>query len=127
MIIKDNKTLKDIQEEFHGKFPFLKIEFYDQPHESGKGSPLLKTLDPGLKVGAVRTRKVTGEFRIAPEMTVAELEGRFASDYGLNLQVFRRSGNLWMQTSATDSWTLEKQNRKGGSSEASYKKMHDEE
>jgi hypothetical protein len=50
-------------------------------------------------------------------MTVAELERLFVENFGLNAQVFRRSGTLWLQTSATDNWTLAEQNRKGGHSE----------
>lgn len=30
--INDQKTIADIQEKFQVFFPFLKIEFFDQPH-----------------------------------------------------------------------------------------------
>jgi hypothetical protein len=38
----------------------------------------------------------------------------------MNIQVFRRSGMLWLQTSATDDWTLATQELKGGHSEKIY-------
>ena len=38
----------------------------------------------------------------------------------LNLQVFRKSSDIWLQTSATDHWTLEKQNGKGQRSTIDY-------
>jgi hypothetical protein len=33
--------------------------------------------------------------------------------YGLSVQVFRKSGNVWLETSATDNWTLRQQNNEG--------------
>ena len=40
--------------------------------------------------------------------------------YSLNIQVFRKSADIWLQTSATDHWTLEKQNGKGQRSTLEY-------
>jgi hypothetical protein len=34
-------------------------------------------------------------------------------EFGLCVQVFRKSGNHWIETSLTNSWTLEQQNREG--------------
>ena len=45
-------------------------------------------------------------------MKVAELENAFAKSFGFAVQVFRKSGNVWLQTTATDDWTLEEQNLK---------------
>ena len=46
-------------------------------------------------------------------MTVAELEGKFRNEYGLEVQVSRKSGLLWLETTMTDNWSLEKQNEHG--------------
>lgn len=113
MLIKDEKTLEKIQEEFNEMFPFLKIEFYTGRHASGEGSPAMQQLDPSLTIGESRQKKTEGDLKIAEEMSVAELERQFADRYGLNAQVFRKSGEIWLQTTATDSWSLEEQNRKG--------------
>jgi hypothetical protein len=43
-------------------------------------------------------------------MTVGELEQSFRDIYGLATQVFRKSGNNWIETTETVDWTLEKQN-----------------
>ena len=108
----------EVQEEFQKKFPYLKIEFYAGQHQAGEGSRVEETLDPQLTIGAVRSRRKEGDLYINEALEVRELEKMFAEDYGLNVQVFRQSGHLWMQTSASDHWTLEKQNRKGGHSAA---------
>jgi hypothetical protein len=44
---------------------------------------------------------------------VVELECLFEDQFGLFVQVFRRSGNLWLETTVTDSWSLQKQNEQG--------------
>jgi len=33
--------------------------------------------------------------------------------FGLHVQIFRKSGDLWLQTSKTDEWTIEHQNARG--------------
>lgn len=125
MIIAESKTIQEIQYEFHARFPGLKIEFYSSHHEAGKGSPIKEQLDPQRSLKSLRTKVSEADFLIKPEMTVAEFEQAFHDDFGLNVQVFRKSGNLWMQTTSTDGWTLASQNRKGGSSEQHYKEMND--
>ncbi|MCB0520882.1 MAG: hypothetical protein H6577_14900 [Lewinellaceae bacterium] len=126
MQITDRKTLKDIQQEFSGKFPYLKLEFYKGKHESGAPSPAGKQLDPEKTIGQVRTVHSEGELSIDGHLKVSSLEDRFWEQYGLNVQVFRLSGNLWLQTSTTDQWTLAEQNRKGEHSAEAYKEMHGE-
>lgn len=117
MIISDNKKLKDIQQEFNAKFPHLKIEFYTSHHEDGEGSPVEETINHELTIGKVRTLHIDGDLSIDGHQKVKTFEQNFYDKYGLNVQVFRKSGTLWMQTTHTDDWTLAKQNRKGGHSE----------
>ena len=53
-------------------------------------------------------------------MTVNELEQRFSDVYGLGVQVFRKSGNVWLETTVTDGWTLEQQNKQGESLDKAF-------
>ncbi|MCR9285821.1 MAG: hypothetical protein NXI23_00380 [Bacteroidetes bacterium] len=117
MIITDNKKLKDIQMEFNDKFSHLKIEFYTSGHKGGEGSPVEETLDHNLSIGKVRKIHNEGDLSIDGHQKVSTFEQNFYKTYGLSVQVFRKSGALWMQTTSTDDWTLAKQNRKGGHSE----------
>jgi hypothetical protein len=41
------------------------------------------------------------------------LEGHFSDIYGLDVSIYRQSGKAWLETSATDSWTLAQQNKMG--------------
>ena len=113
MVISDEKKLKDIQAEFSKKFPYLKIEFYAHEHASGEGSPEKEHLDLEQTVGEVRSIHNRGELSIDGHLKVKTLEKNFAEQYGLFVQVFRRSGQLWLQTISTDEWTLTAQDRQG--------------
>jgi hypothetical protein len=124
MRIADDMTLLDIQVAFNQTFPFLKLEFYKGTHDSGEGSPVRTQLNARQSLAKVRKVHTEGELHISADMTVAELENAFQDRYGLNAQVFRKSGNLWMQTTATDSWTLGEQNRKGGASEKIFSEKY---
>lgn len=125
MRISDQKTLQDISREFHQMFPGLKLEFYASAHASGEGSPVQERLPGKSFLSKVRTINKEADLEIDPEMSVSKFEQLFAEQYGLNVQVFRKSGNLWMQTTSTDHWSLAQQNRKGGASEIHYKEKHE--
>ncbi|MEO8960476.1 MAG: hypothetical protein ABI325_01255, partial [Ginsengibacter sp.] len=45
--------------------------------------------------------------------TVAELEKEMYEKLGVAMQVSRKSGNIWLETSFTDDRTLELQNEQG--------------
>ena len=113
MQITNNKTLADIQKEFNAKFPYLKLEFYSQAHKTKAGSPENLKLNPQHTIDEARTKHTLGDLSINGHLKVSTLENTFHEKYGLNVQVFRRSGNIWLQTTATDDWTLADQNKKG--------------
>jgi hypothetical protein len=111
--IHDNRVITEIQQEFTAQFPYLKLEFFSKPHATGYGTSK-RFLKTSVKtIGECRKIHDTGDFIIKPEMTVADLEQQFRDLYGLNVQLFRKSGNLWLETSVTDVWTLQKQNDQG--------------
>ncbi len=112
IIIDQTKKLSDIQTEFCKRFPYLKIEFYNHTHAVGEGSRKENTIDAHLSIEEVQIKKALGVLKINGLMTVAELEGGFANTFGLSVQVFRKSGSIWLQTTVTDHWTLAEQNQK---------------
>jgi hypothetical protein len=124
MTITDDKMLREIQRDFNGKFPYLKIEFYSGSHGQGEGSPVETRLNPELTLAEVRKIHNEGDMNIDGHLKVGTFESNFLEKYGLNVQVFRKSGNLWMQTTSTDGWTLSQQNRKGGASELHFKEKY---
>ncbi|MCS6934914.1 MAG: hypothetical protein NZM35_07170 [Chitinophagales bacterium] len=112
-VIHDARTISEIQREFTKEFPYLKLEFFDAPHCDKRALPKSKLIDRNKKLGEVRKNHNEGVLEIKPSDTVSDLENKFWNLFGLSVQVFRKSGNLWIETSLTDSWTLERQNREG--------------
>ncbi|MCU0435225.1 MAG: hypothetical protein MUC87_17345 [Bacteroidia bacterium] len=110
--ISDTRSVADIQEEFARNFPFLRLEFFSRPHKAGKPSPRSQMLK-ARTLGECRTAHSSGDLQITPAMTVAALEQEFLSHYGLSVQVFRKSGKVWLETTITDGWTLAEQNAQG--------------
>ena len=110
MIITDSKTIKEIQKEFNNKFPFLKIEFYKESHLAKEGSPDSMKWDSDETIESIRKIHNSGNLSIKQDQKISTLETNFLEQYGLNAQVFYKSGNLWLQTTTTDEWTLKQQN-----------------
>ncbi len=65
---------------------------------------LMNDINPGI---------ADGELVIREAMSVLELENEFYDKFGLSVQILRRSGNLWLDTSRTNSWTLKEQDDLG--------------
>lgn len=96
-------TIGQLQQFFSGYFPFLSVRIMDNP-----ALPLHTTL---RKAGMGKWKE--GILDFDPETTVAELEKTFRKKFGLKVQVFRRSGDVWLETTITDKWTLFQQNKHG--------------
>ncbi len=111
--INDTRSVAEIQEEFTQSFPYLRLEFFSRPHKTGKPSPRSQMLQNTRTLGEIRTNHLEGEIQITPSMTVSVLEQEFMKHYGLAVQVFRKSGRVWLETTVTDGWTLAEQNAQG--------------
>ncbi len=111
--INDTRKIFAIQEEFNTIFPYLKLEFFSKPHKPGVGSPKEQVKNNNATLGECRTVHNKGDIIIVPEMTVSDLEQNFVNVYGLGVQVFRKSGKSWLETTVTDNWTLAEQDKQG--------------
>lgn len=109
--LSNDKTVAEIQKEFNTLFPFLKIGFFSKGHKSFEGTAKKSILDSETKLKLVKKEKT--KVQISATMTVNELEQLFKTKFGLNVQVFRKSGKSWLETTVTDGWTLSKQNEEG--------------
>jgi hypothetical protein len=113
ILINDRRKIFSIQKDFNEVFPYLHLEFFSKPHQSNGGSPKKVVKQPSKTLGECRTVHNSGTLTITPHMTVADLEENFRNVYGLSVQVFRQSGKAWLETTITDGWTLEEQNKQG--------------
>lgn len=93
-------------------FPFLKIEFLN--HRSIAAPKTAKQILPANKTIGDSQRSITdGALEIDGNMKVQELEKLFQDQFSLAVQVFRKSGPVWLETTMTDNWTLQQQNKHG--------------
>lgn len=120
MTISANTRVQDVFNQFNQLFPFLRLEFYKRPHQDNEGSEIRDQISHETLLGSLNPKLVDKSFVVNPEITVAEFEKMMSDEFGLNVQVFRKSAGIWLQTTATDGWSLEKQNGKGERSTKDY-------
>jgi len=113
MHIHHNDTLELVQRSFSAEFPFLKLEFFNRPHDKGRPTEKQYMLNSKRTIDSCSPKLSEATVMIPTAMTVQELEGVFQERLGLNIQVFRKSGRVWLETTATDDWSLFKQNEEG--------------
>ncbi len=110
--IDRGSKIGDIQKQFNAYYPFLKIEFLRK-----NANARVKGMDvfmlPGEPVEALTGSWDNILINAGREQTVSELESELKKLFGIDGQVFRQSGNVWIETTLTDSWTLDKQNKEG--------------
>ncbi len=111
--ITDEQTIAEVQELFHYIFPFLKIDFFekDLTDVNKINKPVANT---GRRLGEFRPAKnEASSIWLDKFIKVNELERYINATYRLQAQVFRRSRNVWLETTITNNWTLEEQNKQG--------------
>ena len=91
----------------------MKIEFFRNKKYQQIGGAINQIVPNNRRIGDCQTSISDGSLEIPEEMKVTELEKLLKDQFHLKAQVFRRSGNTWLQTTMTDSWTLKKQNEHG--------------
>ena len=113
MLIQSTRTIGELQQEFHAAFAGLKLGFYEKEHQDHQGSPKKTEYASEVALTNIQPDLKAGELTLNAEQSVADFEQEMESRFGLHVQVFRRSNNLWLQTTSTDDWTLGVQNSKG--------------
>lgn len=111
IIVENNIKISDLQKQFNSAFPYLKIQLFKKPHQTSQGSPKSELINETVLLSQLNHSN--GAVEIDGDMTVQELEKMFKTLFNLNVQVFRKSGKSWLETTITDSWTLNKQNMVG--------------
>jgi hypothetical protein len=111
--IAKGKKIKEIQAEFNSFFEYLKIEFCSKPHKAKEGTGKKFIINTDKLLSEISTKFTEKTINITNNMLVGELENIFQKEIGLPVQVFRKSGPSWLETTSTDDWSLEKQNQYG--------------
>lgn len=111
--IAPEKLISDIQKEFNDVYPFLKLEFFNNKSFARKNFSSSQIIPNNRKLSDGILGLVKDNIEIAEDMKVSDLENLFRDKFRLAVQVFRKSGNLWLETTMTDDWTLLQQNNHG--------------
>jgi glycerol-3-phosphate O-acyltransferase len=114
MMINGDRLVRDVQQEFSRVYPFLKIEFFRINGLQKAKAIKENQIKHDQKLRSAKGRDIKkGDLVIDDVMSVADLEKAFMAKFGLITQVFRKSGNIWLETTITDSWSLKQQNEMG--------------
>ncbi|HEU0111222.1 MAG TPA: hypothetical protein VFQ73_10120 [Flavisolibacter sp.] len=110
LLLATKKCIKDLNREIAKRFPNLKLHFYTSVTKVGPSFHFgSKIADNTLLDKLVENFKPL-VLEVHPWDTVAYLQQVFENELGLFVQVFRRSGNDWLETRGTEHLTLETQN-----------------
>jgi uncharacterized protein YqjF (DUF2071 family) len=112
LIIAGTRSIQEVQHDFNASYPYLKLEFFRRLNAGHQGSAK-DILKHSMKILEARALRHDGTIEITDHMKVADLEKLLLIEYGLNAQVFRKSGNVWLETTMSDTWTLKQQNDHG--------------
>lgn len=118
--ITKTSALQHISDQFCAVFPFLKLEFYKEKHKTNEGSDVDDQLTRDTLLIKIQPDLTETYLNIDGEISVADFEKMMKDKFNLNVQVFRKSSKIWLQTTSTDHWTLNKQNGKGERSTTDY-------
>lgn len=105
-----NATLGDIQAAFHTAFPQLKLAFFSKTHQKNKGNNAKFLIsDHKSLIGNLPGFRAEALLSIELHQRTWEVEKMIEDETGLHVQIFRKSGNLWLETSKSDDFTLAEQ------------------
>ena len=113
------KTMGEVQSRFSSFFPNLKLAFFSKSHKEFKSSAAKFLIQDKEMLLSALTNKLNEprEIALSGDMPVWELERMLEEECGLHVQLFRRSGKIWLETSKTDSLTLDEQEAKAKASD----------
>lgn len=103
--VKDDMTVAALQAEFNAMFPFLKLEVKSEltKRDSSKATLLMHC----------RRQHNNGDFEVNPHESLVDFITRLKYEFGLQVEVYRNCGKLWIATTLSNTWTLERQNNEG--------------
>jgi len=112
LTINKDTTVLNIQKQFNDYYPYLKIEFFKN---FPKNKPILRAeiLNTAETLKHLDSYYQGREIDVDSKRSVREVTKDFENMFGLSAHVFRKSGNVWVETSLTEDWELGDQNDEG--------------
>ena len=113
IFLSSESTIRQINRELHKSFPLLQLEFYNRKHGVGESSIYAQKFHERTSLKEINKDFRPGVISVDPSDTVAELEQKFQRKFNLSIQVYRKMGDIYLETAETDGLTLEEQNSMG--------------
>lgn len=104
--IEKSKTLKEVIDQFNYYFPHLKFEFFSKSHNDFEPSHKKEMYKHNLTIGDIANNADNEVLIFSEDITISAFENLLKQEFGLNAQIFRRSGNVWLETTTSDHWSL---------------------
>jgi hypothetical protein len=122
LVIVPEMHLYEIAELVRVHFPYLDVLFFDEDHTEKEKVNKQNIIDKQQSIREVRPHFNECSILLKNDLSVRDFEEQFFEKTGIHAQILRKSHNLWLQTFATDSWTLSEQNDKGAEMDESVQK-----
>ena len=102
-------TIEEIQQQFTSAFPHLKLGFFNDLNKDQvlTADELIK--NEKTKLSALTSNIDSGKLIFEPNRSINDFEKSVLEQYGLQVQIFRKSGNTWLITLNTDNKTFGEQ------------------
>jgi hypothetical protein len=107
ILISGNTLLSEIQSAFHNHFSMLGLAFFKRNHALGQANAKSDTLNNALSVSETSGLDLSITIVFTADMTVGAFEQYMEETLNLHTQVFRKSGDLCLQTTQSDTKTLQ--------------------
>ena len=105
------RSVSDVWQQFNNAYPFLRLDFYKYVHQK-PGMMVKQKINHSTNLANAGILR-EGEVDISETTTVRQLEQKFITEFGLSVEVSRKSGKIWLQTTISENWTLKQQNEHG--------------
>ena len=113
IFVSEEDLVENIQIDFAFYYPYLKLQFFTNPHGEKEASAKQDLLSSQLPISEIAMFHKSGRINISPIRKTSQVENDFYFQLGLNVQVFRKAGALWLETTKTDDLSLKVQNEMG--------------
>lgn len=110
LIIHPEDSIKKVQKEIQKEYPNIKIEFFSKEHKKGKITNVkFQYFNKDITMESIGLHKKM-ELDLNDDTVIWDIEKKFEHLGNLHVQVFRRGGEVWLETTKSDNWTLSKAN-----------------
>lgn len=105
------RKVDDVQAEFNGAYPYLMLCFVNNERKplTSATKTTLATKD-FITIGDLNPNLKPCTIEVDSLMAVSDLEKQVSACINMPVKILRKSGNVWLETSITNHWTLAMQN-----------------